>query len=149
MASFASEWAQLKHETSAGDGMQLAGTGGTPGWDKSASGGVKSGKNAWNTAGDGVGRLGGNVKQALTALEQGQKGTGAQGVHSAAAQREVYQSWKRYLDGMAGRCAALKERLEKAGNHQYKGDQQIMEAFDEMKNRYKDTPDVGGRAGGR
>ncbi|MFD0382173.1 hypothetical protein ACFQ2B_06235 [Streptomyces stramineus] len=101
MASFASEWAQLKHETSAGDGMQLAGTGGTPGWDKSASGGVKSGKNAWNTAGDGVGLLGGNVKQALTALEQGQKGTGAQGVHSAAAQREVYQSWKRYLDGMA------------------------------------------------
>ncbi|PNE34745.1 hypothetical protein AF335_05665 [Streptomyces eurocidicus] len=128
--------------------MRLAGAG-TSGWDKGAPGGVKSSKNAWNTAGDGVGRLGGNVKQALTTLEQGQKGMGAQGVLSAAAQREVYQSWKHYLDGMTGRCAALQERLEKAGNHQYKGDQQITEAFDEMKKQYKDTPATGGQNAGR
>ncbi|MCD9141432.1 hypothetical protein [Streptomyces albireticuli] len=149
MASFETEWAQLKQGDSVGDGMRLAGAGGAAGWGKGAAGGVKSSKNAWNTAADGVGRLGGNVKQALTALEQGQKGTGAQGVLSAAAQREVYRSWKQYLDAMTGRCAALTERLEKAGNHQYKGEQQITEAFDQMKKQYEDTQAVGGRNAGR
>ncbi|MGW1073941.1 hypothetical protein [Streptomyces sp. NPDC002537] len=152
MVSFEQEWAQIKRETSADAGMSLAGADGKSGWTDGGSSGVKSAKNAWTSAGDGVGRLSGNVKKAQTALEQGQKHLGNEtggGVVSATAQREVHQSWKHYLDEVTGRCGALQERLEKAGNHLYKNDQDTSNAFNELKDRYKDTPAVGGQSRGR
>ncbi|WP_116215960.1 hypothetical protein [Streptomyces olivoreticuli] len=152
MATFEQEWAQIKRETSADAGMSLASADGKSGWGQGGSGGLKSEKNAWTSAGDGVGQLAGNVKKALTALEKGQKGLSGgagRGVLSAAAQQEVHQSWKHYLDEVSGRCGALQERLEKAGNHLYENDQAISKAFDELKDRYKDTPAVGGQSRGR
>ncbi|WP_190127636.1 hypothetical protein [Streptomyces mashuensis] len=140
MSSFASEWAQLKREATADAGMHLAGVGGNSG----GSGWVSSDRKAWSAAGHGVGRLAGNVKTALTGLEDGQKGANASGVQSAVAQAEVYETWKTYLNALSGRCGQIQGRLEKAGNGQYKNDEAIKTDFDGMEAMYKDTPAVGG-----
>ncbi|MEV0277151.1 hypothetical protein AB0I22_12290 [Streptomyces sp. NPDC050610] len=149
MASFDAEWAQIKRETSAAPGMKLASAEGRPG----GACGVKSDKAAWSAAASSVGALAGNVKKALTALKQGQKGLdkgdGAGGVESAAAQHEVYGSWKRYLDDVQGRCRVLQEPLEKAGHDQFKNDEATKGAFDKVGDRYQDTPAIGGQSRGR
>ncbi|MEV0262207.1 hypothetical protein AB0I49_12765 [Streptomyces sp. NPDC050617] len=149
MAAFEAEWAQLKKETSAGSGMRLASAGGGSG----GSGEVKSKKDVWNSAASGVERLAGNAKKALTSLEQGQKGMGkgggAGGVASSAAQRELYGSWKHYLDEVRGRCEALKGPLEKAGKVQHENDKETKSLFDKLGDQYKDTPAVGGQSRGR
>ncbi|MFC0599717.1 hypothetical protein [Streptomyces palmae] len=108
----------------------------------------------WNAAGSAVGTLGGNVGTALTSLAKGQEGVGAKSVgagelESAAAQREVYDSWKSYLDAVSGRCKGLKSRMEKAGHHQYRNDQAIKAAFTELEKKYQDTPAIGGQGKGR
>ncbi|MEU1075174.1 MULTISPECIES: hypothetical protein [unclassified Streptomyces] len=143
MGSFAEEWAQLKSGPSGGGGgMRLAhaddGGGG-------GQGDVQSSKAAWTAAGSAVGELGGDVKKALTALETGQQGlaTGG-GVESAAAQAEVYQSWKTYLDKLSGRCTALQGSLQRAGNDLLLTDDNIKGLFVELGKQYQDTPGVGG-----
>ncbi|MFF2061339.1 hypothetical protein ACFVWZ_05960 [Streptomyces sp. NPDC058200] len=146
MASFAAEWAQVKREASAESGMRLASADGSHG-----PGGTKLSKAAWTAAANSVGLLKDDLKKARTALEQGQHRAGgnAEGVESAVAQREVYQSWKRYLDDVSGRCGGLQEPLEKAGHDEYKNDQAIVSAFGKLGDRYEDTPATGGQSRGR
>ncbi|MFI9724596.1 hypothetical protein ACIHFE_34075 [Streptomyces sp. NPDC052396] len=109
---------------------------------------MKSDRKAWSDAGTAVSRLRGNAKTALGGLEHGQKGASVKGgVLSAAAQREVYESWKRYLEAVSGRCGAIQEVLEKAGKMQHQNDGEISKEFDSMRGRYKDTPAIGGQEG--
>lgn len=65
-------------------------------------------------------------------------------MESAAAQSEVYQSWKTYLDKLSGRCTALQGKLERAGNDLLLTDDNIKGLFVELGKQYQDTPAVGG-----
>lgn len=155
--SWDEEWAMLKQQASGGDRMQLASADGS-GWSTTSgggSGGLKSKKAAWRKAAHDVHTLSGDIKKALTKLEEEQTGlgagsdTGGSGVQSGAAQRELYHSWKRYLEDVSGRCRTLQDRLETAGNHLGKSDEAIKSSFDELSHRYADTDAVGGRGRGK
>ncbi|MCQ6244148.1 MULTISPECIES: hypothetical protein [Streptomyces violaceusniger group] len=140
MASFEEEWARLKDGAADGPGMRLASAG-----DGGAEGGVKSSKTAWTAAGSAVGGLCGNAKKVLTSLETGQHGLATDGgVETAAAQSEVYQSWKTYLDKLSGRCTTLQGNLERAGKDLLLTDESVKGLFVEMGKQYRDTPAVGG-----
>lgn len=146
------EWEQLKAEAAGQQSVQMQtnqaaeGSGGGGG----AFGGVKSDKASWAKAGEGVGSLREPVKRALTKLEQEQKGSAiSDGTQSAAAQQELYRSWKRYVTDVRGRCGVLQGLLEKTGNDQYKNDEAIKGAFEALAKRYEDTPPVGGQGRGR
>ncbi|MEU7040107.1 hypothetical protein AB0A77_03490 [Streptomyces varsoviensis] len=145
--AFTEEWAQLKRESSTGAGMTLASAG-----DGGGAEGLKSDRAAWSAAARGVGDIAGKVGKALGELEKGQKGLGAgtgAGVLSAAAQRDLYASWKRYLGDVRGRCDALKEPLQKAGDAHFKNDKDTKSAFTAVGDKYKDTTAVGGQEKGR
>ncbi|MFI0779050.1 hypothetical protein [Streptomyces sp. NPDC021212] len=153
MSSFEAEWAQMKRESSGDTGMSLASADNKPDWGQGGAGGVKSSKKAWTTAGSDVGKLRGDIKTALTTLEEDQASLGAGSdsgsIQSAAAQRELYSSWKRYLNGVSGKCGAVQDRMQQAGEHQYKNDEAIKCAFDGMDVVYDDTKPVGGESRGR
>ncbi|WP_110944425.1 hypothetical protein [Streptomyces niger] len=132
--------------------MQLAGADGG-GWStasEGAGGGLKSKKSAWTKAGRDVLALSGDIKKALARMEREQKGlgagsdTGGSGVECGAAQRELYHSWKRYLEDVSGRCRTLQDRLENAGDHLDKNDDSVKSSFDALSHRYDDTDAVGG-----
>lgn len=112
-------------------------------------GDLKSTKNAWTRAGSDVGGMRRNIKKALTEMEKDQTGlasgskTGS--LQSAAAQRDVYGSWKRYLGDVSARCDTLQDRLNKAGNDHYVNETATKGAFDQLKGTYEDTPGVGGQ----
>jgi len=150
MPTFEAEWAQMKRQASGDTGMSLASADNKPDWGQGGSGGVKSSKKAWTTAGSDVGKLRGDIKTALTKLEEDQTALGAGsdsgGIQSAAAQRELYSSWKGYLEKVSGRCGATRGVLEKAGDSHYKNDEAIRSALEGMGNRYKDTKPVGGES---
>ncbi|MEW1610498.1 MULTISPECIES: hypothetical protein [unclassified Streptomyces] len=144
------EWEQLKADAAA-DGaerMQLnqaPSEGGAPAG--SASGDLKSDKKAWVTAGEGVTGLKTGVGTALTKLADGQAGLGeTSGCRSAAAQKELYDSWKKYVGDVSGRCDALGGLLRKAGHDLSKSDQQVMAELAALKVSYRDTEAVGGQA---
>src|SRR5690606_19118179 len=92
------EWEQLKAaaaERSTGQ-MQLNQL-------PAESGGGKpdliSNKPAWNKAGTDIGSLRDDIGKATKELEAGQKGLGKEkGCLTAAAQKEVYDSWETYVD---------------------------------------------------
>ncbi|MEU9109721.1 hypothetical protein AB0D54_36400 [Streptomyces xanthophaeus] len=91
------EWEQIKvGATDRQPVMRLNQVPAEPGTGLSAvTGGLKSSRKAWATAGDGVGSLRQSVSGALTKLEDGQAGLGATtGSLSAAAQKDLYDSWK-------------------------------------------------------
>lgn len=77
MSTFDAEWARMKGEASAATGMNLASADSTPDWGQGGSGRLKSDKDAWTAAGRDVGKLRGNIRTALTKLEEEQKGLGA------------------------------------------------------------------------
>ncbi|MFE2677390.1 hypothetical protein [Streptomyces hygroscopicus] len=152
--SFDAEWAQRKREASGDAGMHLASAGTKPNGGQGGPGKLKSGKNAWTTAGGEVGRLRGNGRTTLTKLEEGQKGLGAGsktggGTKSRAAQRDLHHSWTRYPKGVSGKCGTLQERLEKAGDGHHKNDEATKHSFDRLNGLYKDTKPVGGESRGR
>lgn len=162
MGAFEEEWAQIKRDSSGGGaGMQLAsadGDGADAPWDGgsshgSGSGRVKSQKAAWSRAAHGVCSLRGDVKKALTRLEDDQEGLGASSgsgaadIECAAAQRDLYRSWHRYLSDVSGRCGALQGKLEKAGSDHAKNDDSVTSSFAGLDDRYKDTAAVGGGHG--
>lgn len=162
MTTFEQEWAHIKAGAATDVSTRLASA---DGWGKGGdSGGLRSDKKAWTAAASGVGTVKEIAKTARTELERGQKNRGgfdplavlpvigptaAPGSQCIAAQREVYQSWKRYLDDVTGRCDALKGRLEKAGQNHYKNDKAVQDAFEALEKRYEDTPQVGGQSRGR
>ncbi|RLL67964.1 hypothetical protein [Streptomyces sp. Z26] len=116
-------------------------------------GDLKSSRNAWTRAGGDVDSLRGNIKTALTGLEKDQTGIGAASrtgrTASAAAQRDVYASWKRYLGDVSARCGVLKDRLHKAGTDHYANEAATKGAFDRLDDAYGDTPALGGEKGMR
>lgn len=150
MTSFDTEWAGLKQGTEAGTQMRLAsaaadggGGGGGGGED------LKSDMAVWRKGADDVGLLVSGIKKALTEFESGQKGAVISGVESAAAQAELYQSWKTYLDGLVGKCGALQGPMVSAGKGQVANDEALRGDFAAMDKQYKDTPATGGNDGGR
>jgi hypothetical protein len=152
------EWEQLKAQVAERHTAQMqlnqlpADQGGssTSGVYGPPSGRMRSDKAAWSKAGQGVGALRGNISTALTKLGDGQKGLGGDsGCLTAAAQRDVYGSWERYIKDVSGRCETLAELFEKVGNDLWRTDEAIKGEIARVEVQYKDTPDVGGRAGGR
>ncbi|MEU6049830.1 hypothetical protein AB0M94_27005 [Streptomyces xanthochromogenes] len=145
MTSFAAEWAQLKAAAAERSSMRLASAGGG-----NDGAGLRSDSSVWNAAGNAVAVLAGDTTKALTGLDGGQRGLGADaGVESAAAQRELHQSWQQYLHALGDRCDGLQDLLRKAGSDQHKSDHEIEAALAAVKAQYKDTPAVGGQETGR
>ncbi|MEU8996980.1 hypothetical protein AB0952_22910 [Streptomyces caniferus] len=151
--SWDDEWAALKREAADGRGLQLASAGGGSwqGGSGDGSGDVKSKRSVWTTAGREVQSLRGDIAKALTKLEDEQQGlgAGASGVQSAAAQQDVYRSWKRYLEALSGRCGAIQAQMEKAGGALYGNDAAVKGSFSKLSQKYEDTPAVGGRQQGK
>lgn len=152
MNAFDEEWAGLKHD--AAPRTHLASAGENGGWGEtsgSGGGGVKSAKNAWNTAGESVNGLRGGVRKALKELETGQKGAGAGGkvggLESAAAQVELHATWLAYVEAVNRRCGELSDKLEKAGSHHYKNDDETEAAFQHTRTTV-DVPDSADGKGG-
>ncbi|MFJ6756578.1 hypothetical protein ACIQNK_16360 [Streptomyces sp. NPDC091273] len=148
MTSFDAEWAGLKQGTPSGAQMRLAsaapdGSGGGGGED------LKSDLAVWKKGSEDVGELVTAVKKALTEFETGQKGAAVTGVESAAAQGELYTSWKTYLDSLVGKCTTLQGPMISAGKGQVSNDETLRGDFARMNDTYKDTPATGGNDGGR
>ncbi|MEU9164907.1 hypothetical protein AB0D29_32105 [Streptomyces sp. NPDC048424] len=148
MTSFDAEWAGLKQGTPSGAQMRLAsaapdGGGGGGGED------LKSDLAVWKKGSEDVGELVTAVKKALTEFETGQKGAAVTGVESAAAQGELYTSWKTYLDSLVGKCTRLQGPMISAGKGQVSNDETLRGDFARMNDTYKDTPATGGNDGGR
>ncbi|MEV6682713.1 hypothetical protein AB0N09_38490 [Streptomyces erythrochromogenes] len=144
--SFDAEWAGPKEGTAAATQMRLAsaapdGGGGGGGED------LKSDRAVWNKASNDIGQLLSGIKKAQTEFEAGggQKGAAVSGVDSAAAQSELYQSWKTYLDGLSGKCSASQGPMVQAGKGPVANDDALSADFTRMNDQYKDTPATGGR----
>ncbi|MFF0507195.1 hypothetical protein OG554_14105 [Streptomyces griseus] len=143
------EWEQAKADVAANGptSMQLnqaPSVGGTSGGGE-ASADLKSDKKAWVKAGEGVTGLKGGIGKALTKLSDGQTGLGdTAGCRSAAAQKEIYGSWKKYIGDVSSRCDALGGLLERSGHDLSKTDQSVMAELNRLKAQYRDTEAVGG-----
>ncbi|MBT2368070.1 hypothetical protein J7E88_22820 [Streptomyces sp. ISL-10] len=144
------EWEQIKADVGnrQSEAMQINHVPVEPGPSVSAvTGGLASSKKAWLTAGDGVGSLRKSIGDALTKLETGQAGLGAQsGCQSAAAQKELYESWKRYGKDVSKRCGSLQKILEQVGHDLLMTDEAVKTEVDKLKAQYADTDAVGGQA---
>lgn len=107
---------------------------------------LKSTKRAWVQAGDGTRGLAVPIGSALTKLQDGQAGLGdAAGCRSAAAQRELYTSWNKYVADVRKRCTSLGELLASSGRDLAKTDESLKTELDALKSKYTDTPAIGGR----
>ncbi|MFF9583772.1 hypothetical protein [Streptomyces achromogenes] len=142
------EWERLKADAAArgSTGMQLnhADPMGV-GYER-----LKSDKKAWATAGADVSGLQDDIGKALGKLDDGQAGLGdTAGCRSAAAQQELYDSWKQYAGKVNGRCAALGGLLERTGLDLAVSDTEVKSELDRISAGYKDTEAVGGQAKGR
>ncbi|WP_430382936.1 hypothetical protein [Streptomyces sp. P10-4] len=143
------EWEQLKADAAArgSTSMQLnraAPDGGGGGGD------LKSDKKAWVKAGEDTKGLQDDIGKALGKLDDGQSGLGdISGVQSAAAQKELYDSWKKYVGDVKGRCGELGGVMERSGHDLAKSDGDVKAELDKIKSKYQDTEAVGGQAKGR
>ncbi|GGW11900.1 MULTISPECIES: hypothetical protein [Streptomyces] len=139
------EWEQIKADVAAKGpaSMQLnqaPSEGGT-------SGDLKSNRKTWVRVGEGVTDLKGGVGKALTKLADGQTGLGdTTGSVSAAAQKELYDSWKKYVSDVRGRCEALGGLLQKAGHDLSKTDEEALADLEKLQVKYEDTKPVGGQS---
>jgi hypothetical protein len=143
------EWEQLKtaaaerHSTQ----MQLNQVPLDPG---GGTGTLVSNKPAWSKAGKDVDAFREDISKAVGKLSDCQEGLGADaGCQTAGAQKDVYESWERYVKSVSGRCGKLAGLLEKAGNDQLKTDEGVMVEIGNLKVEYGDTPAVGGQDAGR
>ncbi|WP_256105710.1 hypothetical protein [Streptomyces sp. ODS05-4] len=108
---------------------------------------MKTDKKAWATAGYGVTGLRQGITTSLTKLDSGQTGLGdAAGMQSAAAQKELYGSWKRYVADVSSRCDALGGLLQQAGRDLARTDESVKQDLDALAVRHGDTEAVGGQA---
>ncbi|MEN8651218.1 hypothetical protein ABCR94_11380 [Streptomyces sp. 21So2-11] len=143
------EWEQLKADAAERSSAQMqlnqVDPGGAPAG--APSGDLKSDKKAWVQAGEGVTGLKGGIGKALTKLHEGQSGLDdTAGCQSAAAQKELYDSWKKYVGDVSRRCGELGGLLERAGHDLSKSDQAVMEELNRLKLQHEDTEAVGGQA---
>ncbi|MFC9298761.1 hypothetical protein ACFTWH_22755 [Streptomyces sp. NPDC057011] len=147
------EWEQIKADVSGGQSveMRLNHVPVEPGAGPSAlTGGLVSSKKAWATAGEGVGSLRAGIGGGLTKLEDGQAGLGATtGCLSAAAQKDVYDSWKKYAEGVSERCGSLQGILDQVGRDVLTTDEAVNSAMHQLNVKHADTDAVGGQAKGR
>ncbi|BCM69060.1 hypothetical protein EASAB2608_04394 [Streptomyces sp. EAS-AB2608] len=91
-----------------------------------------------------------DIGKALGKLDDGQSGLGdISGVQSAAAQKELYDSWKKYVGDVKGRCGELGGVMERSGHDLAKSDGDVKAELDKIKSKYQDTEAVGGQAKGR
>lgn len=144
------EWEQLKSAAAEQQPaqMQLNQVPLEPGG--SGTGTLVSNKPTWTKAGHDVGSLRDDISEAMGKLEEGQKGLGEDtGCLTAGAQRDVRDSWVRYVRSVSGRCGKLSALLEKAGDDQLKTDEAIEVEIGNLKVAYADTPAVGGQEKGR
>ncbi|MDX3533328.1 hypothetical protein PV721_02870 [Streptomyces sp. MB09-01] len=148
------EWEQIK--AGAGDGQHVAmrlnqvpadpGTGAP----SAVTGGLQSSKKAWTAAGEGVGSLRQTMGTALTKLEDGQTGIGSTaGCLTAAAQKDVYDSWKKYAESVSERCGALQGILNQVGRDLLTTDEGVQAEMNRLNATYADTDAVGGQTKGR
>ncbi|MER6104184.1 hypothetical protein ABT115_18105 [Streptomyces sp. NPDC001832] len=146
------EWEQLKTDAVARGSTQMQLNqypadqgGGAPA--SAASEDLKSDKKAWVKAGEGVKGLKDGIGKALAKLDDGQAGLGdTGGCQSAAAQKELYDSWKKYVRDVSSRCDELGGLLERSGHDLSKSDETIKEELDKLKLKYEDTETAGGQA---
>ncbi|MCQ0024330.1 hypothetical protein M4914_16090 [Streptomyces somaliensis DSM 40738] len=149
------EWEHLKTEAAErrATGMQLnqlPALDPSGGGDGSSSGALRTQRKAWSQAGEGVNGLKSDIGEGLKKLEAGQSGVGdTSGCQSAAAQKELYDSWKAYVGKLSGRCGTVGGLLERAGHDLVMTDKAIEEEFAKVKAQYQDTEAVGGQAKGR
>lgn len=119
--------------------------GGTP--TGVSSGELKSDKKAWAKAGEGTRRLDEPIGTALMRLEDGQIDLGGMpGSQSAVAQKELYDSWSKYVKDVRARCKSLGMLLESSGHDLSKTDELLKIELDAINGSYKDTDAVGGQA---
>ncbi|MFB7294937.1 hypothetical protein [Streptomyces rubiginosohelvolus] len=139
------EWEQIKADVAANGpaGMQLN----QAPSEGRTSGDLKSNRKTWVRVGEGVTGLKGGVGKALTKLADGQTGLGdtTRSV-SAAAQKELYDSWKKYVSDVRGRCEALGGLLQKAGHDLSKTDEEALADLEKLQVKYEDTKPVGGQS---
>ncbi|MFI2643964.1 hypothetical protein [Streptomyces sp. NPDC018610] len=118
--------------------------------DPGGSGTLVSNKPAWSKAGQDVGSLREDITKALGKLADGQKGLREQsGCLTARAQREVHDSWERYVKSVHERCGKLSALLQKAGSDQLRTDESVEAEIGNLKVEYSDTLAVGGQDKGR
>ncbi|MEU6183656.1 hypothetical protein [Streptomyces coeruleorubidus] len=116
----------------------------------SGTGTLVSNKPAWTKAGHDIGSLRDDISKAMGKLEDSQKGLGeGSGCLTAGAQKDVHDSWVRYVRNVSGRCGKLSGLLDKAGNDQLKTDEAIEIEIGNLKVAYADTPALGGQEKGR
>ncbi|MCT2592066.1 hypothetical protein LHJ74_19530 [Streptomyces sp. N2-109] len=134
-------------------GDEGEGPGGGPGSRGPGSdlGGMKSDRELWTSASEGVNSLHQSLKRATAQLDEQQAGLGAgtapvTGLTSGTAQLAAYRSWERYLRLLGRECAELTGKLHKAGNDHYKNDQATGHAFAEQLTR-PEHPRRGGDRG--
>ncbi|MFE7039230.1 hypothetical protein ACFU9X_07175 [Streptomyces atratus] len=140
------EWEQLKADAAMRLNQFPADSGGgVPGADASAD--LKSDKRVWVKAGEGTKGLAEPIGPALTKLEDGQMGLGdAAGCQSAAAQKELYTSWSKYVKNVRARCKSLGGLLESSGHDLSKTDESLKSELDAIKGKYTDTQAVGSQS---
>ncbi|MET9447889.1 hypothetical protein [Streptomyces cinerochromogenes] len=144
------EWERLKADAAArgSTGMQLNHVPSDPGGG--GAGDLKSDKKAWTKAGEDTKGLQDGIGKALGKLDDGQAGLGdTSGVQSAAAQQELYESWKKYVGDVKARCGELGGLMEKSGHDLAMSDTEVKAELDKIKGKYHDTEAVGGQAKGR
>ncbi|BCM68836.1 hypothetical protein EASAB2608_04170 [Streptomyces sp. EAS-AB2608] len=143
------EWEQLKSDAAARGSARMQ-LNHVP-MDRGGGGGdLKSDKKAWVKAGEDTKGLQDDIGKALGKLDDGQSGLGdISGVQSAAAQKELYDSWKKYVGDVKGRCGELGGVMERSGHDLAKSDGDVKAELDKIKSKYQDTEAVGGQAKGR
>ncbi|MFL4949888.1 hypothetical protein ACJ6WE_21640 [Streptomyces sp. MMS24-I31] len=142
------EWEQLKTAAAKRHGAHMELNHVPP--DPGGPGTLVSNKPAWSKAGQAVGSLSGPITTALGKLTDGQKRFVAEsGCQTSRAQKEVHDSWDRYVKAVRGRCGRLSNLLEKAGNDQLKTDESVKAEIGNLEVDYADTPAVGGQDKGR
>ncbi|MGW7253943.1 hypothetical protein [Streptomyces sp. NPDC054834] len=138
-----SEWEQVKAAAAERQSSQMQ-LNSVP-LDPGGSGTLVSDRPVWARAGHGVGSLREGIGKALGQLADDQEGLGkGSGCQTAAAQKDVYDSWEKYVRKVIGRCEKLADVLEKAGNNELKTEEAIKAEIGNMKIAYADTPAVGG-----
>lgn len=143
------EWEGLKADAGAraATQMRLNQHPADPGGGGAPSESLKSDKKAWVRAGEGVTGLKADIGKALAQLHDGQAGLGeTAGCQSAAAQKELYDSWKKYVGDVSARCGELGGLLERAGHDLAKSDQAVLTELGQIQLKYADTEAVGGQA---
>ncbi|MFE1407982.1 hypothetical protein ACFW5D_31075 [Streptomyces sp. NPDC058770] len=143
------EWEQLKADAAERgstpmrfDKQSADSDGGTP----SGSEDLKSSKRAWVKAGESTTHLVEAADTALRRLDEGQSEVNATaGSQGAAAQRELYESWHRYVKSVQARCKSLGDLLQLSGHDLSKTDESLKSELDAFRRSYEDTEALSGR----